>query len=74
MQRDYEIFEKFPDGSSILRACVSGRYDAQRRVHELSERSENKFFAIDVKAGELLSLNFLRGNSSHRRTEEHTRA
>ena len=67
MRRDYEIFEKFSDGSSVWRACVSGRYDAQRKVNELSEHSENRFFAIDVKAGELLPTHLLNNNSPQRR-------
>jgi len=35
MRREYDLFEKFPDGSTLWRACVTGRYDAQRKIQEL---------------------------------------
>jgi len=54
MRRDYDIFEKFPDGSTLWRACVAGRYEAQRKVAELAEHSENEFFVIDIQAGRSL--------------------
>ena len=57
MRRDYDIFEKFPDGSSVWRACVSGQYEAQRKLQELAERSENEFFGIDIQNNEALPLN-----------------
>jgi hypothetical protein len=66
MRHDYEIFEKFADGSTIWRAVVSGRFDAQRKIQELSERSQNEFVAIDVKAGKFVPVNLLSSNSGHR--------
>jgi hypothetical protein len=62
MQRDYDIFEKFIDGSSVWRACVSGRFHAQRKIQEFAERSDNQFFAIDIQAGELLPFDLARSN------------
>lgn len=50
MRRDYDVFEKFPDGSTLWRACVSGRYEAQRKMQELRENSENEFFILDIQA------------------------
>jgi hypothetical protein len=50
MRRDYDVFEKFPDGSTLWRACVSGRYETQRKMQELRECSENEFFALDIQA------------------------
>ena len=49
IRHDYDIFEKFPDGSTLWKACVRGRFDAQRKIDELAERSENKFFMIDIQ-------------------------
>ena len=49
IRRDYDIFEKFPDGSSLWRACVRGRFEAQRKIDELAELSENKFYMIDIQ-------------------------
>ena len=59
MRREYEIFERFPDGSSMWRAFVCGQYDAQRKMLELSEHSENAFYAIDLKAHKLLPSDLL---------------
>ena len=49
LRRDYDIFEKFPDGSTLWRACVRGQFEAQRKINELAERSENKFYMIDIQ-------------------------
>jgi hypothetical protein len=51
MLRDFDIFEKFPDGSTIWRTCVFGKFEAQRKMQELAEHSENEFWAIDIQAG-----------------------
>jgi hypothetical protein len=64
MQRAYDIFERFPNGSSKWRTFVCGEYDAQRILQGLAEHSENEFFAIDIQAGGLLPINFARSNSS----------
>jgi hypothetical protein len=42
---------------------VSGQFDAQRKVQELIEHSQNVFFAIDISAGEVLPFNSIEGNS-----------
>ncbi len=62
MRRPYDVFEKFPDGSTLWRACVAGRYEAQRKIHEFAEHSENEFFLIDIQAGQRLPINMLRVN------------
>jgi hypothetical protein len=51
MTREYDLFEKFSDGSSLWRASVSGLGNARLHLHELTRRSENQFYAIDVIAG-----------------------
>jgi hypothetical protein len=51
MRREIDIFERYLDGSSLWRATVRGRYEAQRKMQEFAEHSENAFFAIDVKDG-----------------------
>jgi len=48
MSNNYDIFEKFPNGCSIWRACVLGQYEAQRKIQELAEHSENEFFVVDL--------------------------
>jgi hypothetical protein len=54
MRRDFDIFERFPDGSTLWKACVRGRYNAQRKMDELAERSDNQFFMIDIQKSVLL--------------------
>ena len=56
MSRDFDIFEKLPDGSLRLRASVIGKYQAQRKIHEFAENSANEFFAIDPITLEIISL------------------
>ena len=56
MQHEYDIFEKFPDGFTIWRACVSGRYETERKMQELAEQSSNEFYAIDVQVNKLVAL------------------
>jgi hypothetical protein len=48
-RHDYDIFERFPDGSTLWRACVRGRFEAQRKINEFAERSENQFYMIDIQ-------------------------
>ena len=50
MRRDYDVFEKFSDGSTLWRTCVTGRFEAQRKMQEFKEHSENEFFILDIEA------------------------
>jgi hypothetical protein len=59
MRRTYDIFKQFPDGSTLWRASIPGRYEAQRKIKEFAEHSENTFVAIDIQAEELLPSNIL---------------
>lgn len=54
IRREYDVFEKFSDGSTIWRACVRGRFEAYRKIDELAERSENQFYMIDIQEHVLL--------------------
>ena len=54
MRREYDVFEKFADGSTLWRATISGRFEALRKAQELREHSDNEFFTIDVQAGKHL--------------------
>ena len=55
MRHHYDIFEKFPDGSTIWRGNVPGWYEAQRKMYELAEQSKNEFYAIDIEANRLVT-------------------
>jgi hypothetical protein len=74
MRRDFDIFEKFSDGSTLWRACVSGRYEAQRKVQEFAEFSDNEFFLIDVQSVELLPSVSPRSGNSRTRAKTATAA
>ncbi len=57
MQRNFDIFEKFPDGSTTWRTCVSGQFETDRKLAELAEHSENEFVAVDIQAGNRFPAN-----------------
>jgi hypothetical protein len=56
MNREYDLFEKFPDGSSLWRCCVPGLEGARLQLRELARKSKNQFYAIDIIAGKTLHL------------------
>jgi hypothetical protein len=62
MRPEYDIFEKLPDGSSNWRACVPGQVEAERKLDELAENSENEFFAIEINSRQLQPLIVHRNN------------
>jgi hypothetical protein len=62
-RRDFDLFEKFADGSSLWRTCASGQIDAQQKLQNLADHSENEFYSIDIETGELLPFNIARSNS-----------
>jgi hypothetical protein len=63
MRPEYDIFEKLPDGSANWRACVPGQFEAERKLHDLAEHSENEFFAIEINSRQLQPFIVLRSNS-----------
>lgn len=46
MNREYDLFEKFPDGSVLWRECVKGLEKAVSRLKDLAARSPYEHFAI----------------------------
>jgi hypothetical protein len=53
LRRDYDIFEKLPNGSSVCVGRVTGKHDARRKLYELAEQSQHEFVAVDVRTGNL---------------------
>lgn len=51
MSHEYDLFERFPDGSSLWRACVFGRENARVQLQGLAQGSPNQFYAINVVSG-----------------------
>jgi hypothetical protein len=56
MYQEYDLFEKFPDGSSLWRASVLGFEGACIHMQELARKSGNHFYAIDVRRGKTVHL------------------
>ena len=56
MIHEYELFEKFPDGSSLWRASVIGLVRARIHVVDLSRRSTNVFYAMNVINGKIVTF------------------
>jgi len=54
MHRKYDLFEKFPDGSSLWRGHVWGLEGARHHLCEFAKRSENCFYAMDIASGEIV--------------------
>jgi hypothetical protein len=61
MNHKYDLFEKFPDGSSLWRACVIGLDGAQRHMTDLAMRSPNQFYAMHLLSGKIVYSDYHRG-------------
>jgi hypothetical protein len=64
MKHLYEIFERFPDDSSLWRESALGAGAAQRKLMDMSKKSLNKFYAIDLTSGEVTEFDRKRGENS----------
>ena len=54
MNHKYDLFEKFPDGSSLWRACVIGLEGTRLHMFDLARRSPNQFYAMHVVSGKIV--------------------
>ena len=61
MHHKYDLFEKFPDGSSLWRDCVIGLEGARLHMRDLAQRSKNQFYAIHLVTGKIVTQNFALG-------------
>jgi hypothetical protein len=57
MKHEFDLFEKFPDGSSLWRDSVPGLETTCLRLQELAQRSENQFYALNLTTREVLAFN-----------------
>jgi hypothetical protein len=57
MKNEYDLFEKFPDGSSHWRASCLEFETTFLQLHELAQKSENRFYAINLTTGEVFTFN-----------------
>jgi len=61
MHHKYDLFERFPDGSSLWRACVIGLEGTRLHMFDLARRSSNQFYAMNVASGKIVSLSLQQG-------------
>jgi hypothetical protein len=61
MNHKYDLFEKFPDGSSLWRACVIGLQGTRLHMFDLARRSPNQFYAMNVVSGKIVALDLQQG-------------
>ena len=61
MHHKYDLFEKFPDGSSLWRACVIGLEGTRQHMIDLARRSSNQFYAMHLGSGKIVSLSLQQG-------------
>jgi len=45
-EREYDLFEQFPDGSPIWRGRASGLNDAEAKLRSLASTTANECFAL----------------------------
>jgi hypothetical protein len=55
VDREYDIFEVFPNGDLLWRACVTGLDSARLKVEELGKESGNQFFATHTATKEIVA-------------------
>jgi hypothetical protein len=46
---DYDVFELFPDASTVWQACVLGMGNAERKLRKFARESNSKFFASNLQ-------------------------
>jgi hypothetical protein len=61
MHHKYDLFEKFPDGSSLWRSCVIGLEGARRHMFDLAQQSPNQFYAMHLMSGKIVCLDLQQG-------------
>ena len=61
MKHLYELFEKFPDHSSLWKDSAVGARTAQQKVAEMASKSPNEFYVIDLTSGKVLRCNWKSG-------------
>jgi hypothetical protein len=58
--RDYDVFEEYPDGSTVWRACVFGMENVELKLRELTKETGNKLFALHLQDRTLTIIHPLR--------------
>jgi hypothetical protein len=53
LNREYDIFERLPDGTDLWKDYVHGLEQARRRLQELAAKSKNEHYAIHTPTKEI---------------------
>ncbi|MGD0403375.1 MAG: hypothetical protein ABSB66_09265 [Candidatus Acidiferrales bacterium] len=53
LNREYDIFERLPDGTDLWKDYVHGLEQARRRLEELAAQSKNEHYAIHTPTKEI---------------------
>jgi len=56
MKHEFDLFEKFPDGSSLWQDSVPSLGKTYLRLQELAKGSDHEFYAINITSGEVLAF------------------
>ena len=56
MDREYDLFEVFPDGSLIWRESVTGHENAIRSLMELAELTPNEVRVMHILTNSLIAI------------------
>jgi hypothetical protein len=48
LNREYDIFEELPNGSTAWRACVFGMASVESKLREMSGETSNRLFAVHL--------------------------
>jgi len=67
MEREYDIFEQFPDGSPLWRTHVRGLPEATRLLKEIAAATPNECFAVHLPTKEIVGRLNLRAPDAQRR-------
>jgi len=67
LNRDYDIFEELPDGSTIWRACVFGMKNVELKLLEMAMETNNKFFALNLQDSSQPIIRPFKSNGSQER-------
>ena len=55
VDREYDIFEVYPNGDLLWRVCVAGLENARLKVAEMGRQSNNRFFATHTPTKEIVT-------------------
>jgi hypothetical protein len=53
LDREYDIFERLPDGTDLWKDYVHGLEQARRKLRELAAQSKNELYAIHTPTKEI---------------------